>query len=135
MQQIAGEKNLTRHIINITINVAADIFWLFWHGADVVFFVFLALTAFWVVRAVLAMRKSISVDQYGVTVNGEELSYDRIASAYAKQSWLYGAASKPNLILCTIDGKKMRFEVKNSEVLAQAILQIMQSKAINAAQF
>ena len=112
MQHISGEKPLAGQIVGIVVNIGIDIWWWINNGFDVVFWIFLGVTVFQVVQAIVTLRKSIHVADSGVTVNGTTIPYNMLADVSAR---------KRRITVNTTDGKRYHVPINNAQAVNDAI--------------
>jgi len=113
MQNITGAKPVANHAISILVNIAIDIWWAVSSGFDLIFWLFVTVTIIQIVHAVVVLRKSISVEDNGVMINGERISYIDIADVTAKRR---------RITVKTSAGKRYRLSINNAQDVSNAIL-------------
>ena len=115
---IVGEKPIVTQAIGIALNIVIDIWWAVSYGVDIIFWIFVAITAVQVVQAVITLQKSISVEDQQVVINGEAIPYSNIAGASTPKSFL----SQKRVDVSTNDGKSYRIPANNAQAVCDAIL-------------
>ena len=118
MQTLEGKKPVAGQLTGVGLNIAVDIWWFTSHGADTIFWVFVAVTVVLAALAVRALMQSIRVEDTYVVVNGKEISYSEIALAESKG----GFFSQKRVELTLLDGKTKRVPANNGPELAAAIM-------------
>ncbi|MCL2445846.1 MAG: hypothetical protein FWD06_03650 [Oscillospiraceae bacterium] len=117
MQHVVGKKSLVGFIILVVLNVLFDVGVLLTRGLDIVFFIFVGLTVFYVVSGVMELRKTISADHNGVMVNGVLVPYASVGTMEVKNSWW-----RKRVSLVTMEGATYHVNVTNPEEVANGIM-------------
>jgi len=118
MQILMGKKPVAGQLTGVIINIAIDIWWFINHGANVVFWFFIASTVLIALSAARTLSKSISVESHFVKVNGAEIPYNNISHVEAKGSFF----RQDRVVIETIDGKTHTVPVSNHKEVATTIL-------------
>ena len=118
MQSLMGKKPVAGQLTGLIINIAIDIWWFINHGADFIFWLFIAATVLIAFSAVRTLSKSISVETHFVKVNKTEIPYSNISHVTAKG----GFFRQDRVVIETTDGKTHTVPVSNHKDIAAAIL-------------
>jgi len=109
IKTIVGQKAVTSHVITVAGNIVLDIFILFSWGATWFFFICLAVTAVFIIQAIMDLSKKIEVNERGVVINNVVLGYNDIANI---------TPGKNKLMITTKDGTQHKVSMTNElEVL------------------
>lgn len=117
MQTVLGKKPFVNQLSGVVINIGIDIWWFTSHGANIIFWMFIATTIVFLVQAVYVLSKNIQVERAYVKINNTEIPYSNIVNAHHKG----GLFSKDSVVITTTDGKKQRITVQNAAEVAMAI--------------
>jgi len=114
MKNTTGKKQYVTQILPIIFSIAIDIWWAVSFGFDYIFWAFVAITIALIVWTAITLKKSISVDNRGVIINGTAIPYSNIASA--------DASKRGHVAVTTNDSKEYKIPVGNDQEVCDAII-------------